>query len=115
MAERELDGRIALVTGGTGGIGTAICRHLAKLGHKVATNYLDEAKTKAWQEAQVIRYPQRTVAERRHDPLAPPVSCALLLAGKQGVRHGQHGAERPEFDQLLATSNRACPTSQRLR
>ena len=44
--------RVALVTGGTGGIGTAICRHLAKLGHKVATNYRDEAKTKAWQEAQ---------------------------------------------------------------
>ena len=44
--------RVALVTGGTGGIGTAICRHLAKLGHKVATNYRDEAKTKAWQEEQ---------------------------------------------------------------
>ncbi|MEO8460882.1 MAG: SDR family NAD(P)-dependent oxidoreductase, partial [Dokdonella sp.] len=44
--------RIALVTGGTGGIGTAICQHLAKTGHKVATNYRDEAKAKAWQEAQ---------------------------------------------------------------
>ena len=44
--------RVALVTGGTGGIGTAICRHLAKLGHKVATNYRDEAKTRAWQDAQ---------------------------------------------------------------
>ena len=44
--------RVALVTGGTGGIGTAICRHLAQLGHKVATNYRDEAKAKAWQDAQ---------------------------------------------------------------
>ena len=44
--------RVALVTGGTGGIGTAICRHLAKLGHKVATNYRDEARAKAWQDAQ---------------------------------------------------------------
>lgn len=44
--------RVALVTGGTGGIGTAICRHLAKLGHKVATNYRDETKAKAWQDAQ---------------------------------------------------------------
>ncbi|MFO1505923.1 MAG: acetoacetyl-CoA reductase [Lysobacterales bacterium] len=44
--------RVALVTGGTGGIGTAICRKLAQLGHKVATNYRDEAKTRAWQAAQ---------------------------------------------------------------
>ena len=44
--------RVALVTGGTGGIGTAICRKLASLGHKVATNYRDEGKAKAWQEAQ---------------------------------------------------------------
>lgn len=41
--------RVALVTGGTGGIGTAICRRLAGLGHRVATNYRDEAKARAWQ------------------------------------------------------------------
>ena len=43
--------RTALVTGGTGGIGSAIVRHLVKQGHKVATNYRDEAKTTAWVEA----------------------------------------------------------------
>ena len=42
--------RVALVTGGTGGIGTAICQRLAGLGHKVATNYRNEAKARAWQE-----------------------------------------------------------------
>ncbi len=40
--------RVALVTGGTGGIGTAIVKRLAAMGHKVATNYRDAAKTKAW-------------------------------------------------------------------
>ena len=40
--------RVALVTGGTGGIGTAIVKRLAMLGHKVATNYRDESKAKAW-------------------------------------------------------------------
>ncbi len=44
--------RVVLVTGGTGGIGTAICRHLAAAGHKVATNFRDEARARAWQEAQ---------------------------------------------------------------
>ena len=40
--------RVALVTGGTGGIGTAIVKRLAKLGHRVATNYRDEGKARAW-------------------------------------------------------------------
>lgn len=43
--------RTALVTGGTGGIGTAIVRYLAKQGHRVATNYRDEAKAEAWRQA----------------------------------------------------------------
>jgi len=41
--------RVALVTGGTGGIGTAIVKRLARLGHRVATNYRNEEKAKAWQ------------------------------------------------------------------
>ncbi len=47
--------RIALVTGGTGGIGTAICQRLAKLGHRVATNYRDESRARAWQDEQKRR------------------------------------------------------------
>ena len=43
--------RVALVTGGTGGIGTAICKRLAKAGHKVATNYRNEEKARAWEKA----------------------------------------------------------------
>ena len=44
-----MSSRVALVTGGTGGIGTAICKKLADQGHKVATNYRSEEKAKAWQ------------------------------------------------------------------
>lgn len=43
--------RVALVTGGTGGIGSAIVKKLASMGHKVATNYRDHARATAWQEA----------------------------------------------------------------
>ena len=42
--------RIALVTGGTGGIGTAIVKKLADQGHKVATNFRNEEKGRAWQQ-----------------------------------------------------------------
>ena len=42
--------RVAFVTGGTGGIGTAIVKRLADMGHKVATNYRNEERALAWQE-----------------------------------------------------------------
>jgi acetoacetyl-CoA reductase len=45
----HMTSRVALVTGGTGGIGTAICKKLADMGHKVATNYRNEEKARAWQ------------------------------------------------------------------
>ncbi len=45
--------RVALVTGGTGGIGTVICRELADKGMKVAANYLEGIDDgPAWQAAQ---------------------------------------------------------------
>jgi acetoacetyl-CoA reductase len=50
MIMADLNGKIALVTGGTGGIGAAICLKLADSGAKVATNYRNEEKAKAWQE-----------------------------------------------------------------
>lgn len=47
MSERQ---RVALVTGGCGGIGSAICQRLAKDGFKVATNYRDKVKAQKWQQ-----------------------------------------------------------------
>jgi acetoacetyl-CoA reductase len=41
--------RTALVTGGSGGIGSAICQRLASMGHRVATNFRDEGRARAWQ------------------------------------------------------------------
>ncbi len=51
-AEKIAVPRVVLVTGGTGGIGSAICRRLARAGHVVATTYRNEEKAKAWAEEQ---------------------------------------------------------------
>jgi acetoacetyl-CoA reductase len=48
---KDMTQRTALVTGGTGGIGSAIVRYLAGQGHKVATNYRDAAKAETWRQA----------------------------------------------------------------
>ena len=48
----NLNGKVALVTGGTGGIGTAICQRLASEGASVLTTYIDEERAKAWQAEQ---------------------------------------------------------------
>lgn len=45
----NLNGKVALVTGGTGGIGAAICLRLAESGASVATNYRNQEKAKKWQ------------------------------------------------------------------
>lgn len=44
-----LEGKIALVTGGTGGIGNAICVRLADMGCKVVTTYRNKEKAEQWQ------------------------------------------------------------------
>jgi acetoacetyl-CoA reductase len=43
--------RVVLVTGGTGGIGSAICKKLARQGHIVATTYRNEEKAQQWKAA----------------------------------------------------------------
>ena len=45
-----LNGKVALVTGGTGGIGSAICIKLAQAGCKVVSTYMDEAQANEWKK-----------------------------------------------------------------
>jgi acetoacetyl-CoA reductase len=68
--------RVALVTGGTGGIGTAICKRLADLGHKVATNYRNEDKARAWEER--MRQDGVEVTLVRGDVSSPEEAAAMV-------------------------------------
>lgn len=69
--------RIALVTGGTGGIGTAICTTLAQQGIKVISNYRTESKAIDW---------QKRMADAGHDvaivhgDVSCPDSCQAMIA-----------------------------------
>ena len=40
--------KVALITGGTGGIGSAICQRLADGGARIVTTYRNEEKARAW-------------------------------------------------------------------
>ena len=68
--------RVALVTGGTGGIGTAICKKLADMGHKVATNYRNEEKTQAW--LQQMREQGYEITAVKGDVSSPEEAEALV-------------------------------------
>jgi len=68
--------RIALVTGGTGGIGSAICLALADQGMKVVAGYSNEEKAKAWQQEQ---------KEAGHDILIQHVDVTSLESCQQAV------------------------------
>ena len=48
----KLDNKIALVTGGTGGIGTAICQRLADDGAQIVTTSTNPEKAAKWQAKQ---------------------------------------------------------------
>ncbi len=51
----DLKDKVALVTGGTGGIGSAICQRLAQAGARIVSTYRNEEKAKAWAEAQSFK------------------------------------------------------------
>ena len=73
--------RIALVTGGTGGIGTAIVRRLADQGHRVATNFRNEERGRAWQ--QQMKDAGYDVALARGDVSTPEEAEAMVREVEQ--------------------------------
>ena len=73
--------RVALVTGGTGGIGSAIVKRLAQDGHRVATNYRNEEKAKAWQAQ--LKADGIAVALAPGDVSSPEEAEAMVRAVEQ--------------------------------
>jgi acetoacetyl-CoA reductase len=59
----KLTGRVALVTGGTGGIGTAVCKRLADSGATVVATYRDAEKAERWRQVRESEGYQFALAE----------------------------------------------------
>ncbi|WP_075790947.1 SDR family NAD(P)-dependent oxidoreductase [Massilia putida] len=86
MSTHALQGRVALVTGGAGGIGAAICRELAAQGAAVVVGYNSSADKAATLASQL------PVAALPHAALAAPVTDSAALAGladEIGRRYGR--------------------------
>jgi len=99
--------RVTLVTGGTGGIGTAICKRLADAGHKVATNYRNEERAREWQARMVADGYQFTLVKgdvstpESGEVLVREVEAALgpveILINNAGItRDGTFHKMKPE-------------------
>lgn len=90
---------VALVTGGTGGIGSAICQALSREGYRVVSTYSNETKARQWQDEErrqghdiaifgsdVRNYDQclRTVLDIEEvlGPIAVLVNCAGITRDK---------------------------------
>jgi len=112
--------RTALVTGGTGGIGTALVRYLARQGHRVATNYRDESRAAAWREdmirdgIDVVMVPgdvsDPVSAEsmvRRVEDLAGPVE---ILINNAGITRDTtfHKMDYQQWTEVVNTNLNAC-------
>lgn len=81
MAEKELEGRTALVTGGSRGIGRAVCVRLARAGARVAINYAsNEAAAK---EAQRLVEAEGAACVTIQADVADPEAVAALVAGTE--------------------------------
>jgi acetoacetyl-CoA reductase len=80
--KKKLEGRVALITGGTGGIGTAVCRRLADSGATVVATYRDPEKAERWSQARQAEGYQFALAEV---DVASFDSCQLMAEAIQGA------------------------------
>jgi 3-oxoacyl-[acyl-carrier protein] reductase len=102
-----LKGRVALVTGGSGGIGTVLCRRLAAEGAVVAVHYRDRAEIADRIVAEIVDGGGRAAAIPA-DLLVPRAPELLIDAverelGRVDVLVANHGlAHKATFDEVDA-------------
>ncbi|MDQ3206025.1 MAG: acetoacetyl-CoA reductase [Pseudomonadota bacterium] len=115
-----MQSRVALVTGGTGGIGTSIVKQLSAMGHKVATNYRDEGRGMAWQAQMREQGVEVTVA--KGDVSSPEEADALvreverqvgpvdILVNNAGITRDStfHKMTAQQWNEVICTNLNSC-------
>jgi 3-oxoacyl-[acyl-carrier protein] reductase len=102
-----LSGRVALVTGGSGGIGAALCRRLAAEGLAIAVHYRDREDLARAIAADITSHGGRAIAVPA-DLIVPRAPDLLIDAverelGRVDVLVANHGmAHRATFDEVDA-------------
>jgi NAD(P)-dependent dehydrogenase (short-subunit alcohol dehydrogenase family) len=113
----ELTGKVGLVTGGSRGIGRAICIDLARMGATVVINYRqDEAAASSVEQAikdnggsaEVIRADtsDKTMVEAMFEALRRTYGRLDILVNNAGTlsRHGFQDLPEEEWDRVMATN-----------
>jgi 3-oxoacyl-[acyl-carrier protein] reductase len=117
MTAHHLRGRTALVTGGSRGIGAAICRALAEAGAAIAINYRErtdeadrvaEALRKTGGRAITIAadVSQREAVERRVDRVRSEFGTVDILVNNAGIAitRGVDDLSEADFDTTIAVN-----------
>lgn len=108
--------RVTLVTGATGGLGTAMCQRLYKDGYKVVGNYRNKAKADEWQaqmrkEDYLIDLFEGDVADwdsvsRMITEIREKVGEIDILVNNAGVTRDKpfHKMSKQDWDEVIASN-----------
>jgi 3-oxoacyl-[acyl-carrier protein] reductase len=121
MMKSEIEGRIALVTGGSRGIGRAIAIALAKAGADVAVNFIAHAREAKDVCAEIAGYGRRSLALQADVSLAAEVARLVgdveeqlgpisILVNNAGIAKPRRFDDIDEalWDETIATNLKSC-------
>ena len=104
MSRKEFENRTALVTGGSRGIGRAVCLALAESGARVAINYTSDEKAAAATLADVETRGARAIAVKA-DVSDPDAVSEMVAAAENELLLSLVEAQQMQHKRLLCVQS----------